>query len=224
MSADSALRAVAVTHSCPHRAERMGVRTQVSGTGVVLVSGQDLVQRRLGGGREFADGSFGEPVGAHIQNPHPGSGRAGRVREVLTEQLVAGADRQDGGTALSGTLERSVAAQRIGGGGLGAVLATAEHIQVAGLRNRFAGAHGDNLDLDAVQPSTVTQGHDVAAVAVGAQQRGVDADQGDAHRCSSAVVRRWWNAVYVAAQSTTSSSRIPGGRSASGAYGFSMTT
>ena len=125
--------------------------------------------------RSFADRPGLAPVGVQVEQAQPGAlGALGEERAA--EQLVTGADRQDRRALVDRPVQAAVGDQPLRRERLRAVLAAADQVDVGGRRHRLVGADLVGLHRDAPQRGPAGQDQQVAPVAVGGQQVGVDPD------------------------------------------------
>ena len=132
--------------------------------------------------------------------------------EGVADDLVAGADREHGGSAVDRPVQAAVGLQRADGRDLGGVLTAAEQVDVAGVGQRIARLDHGQHRVEPAPGEPLDQHGGVAAVAVDAEQRLVDQD--DLDPLADAIRRR--PSCAAAGTACTSRSRRParGGRRA----------
>ena len=138
---------------------------------------------------DVADEPLGSGDAGRVEQADAGQ-RLGVVRPVLvTEQLVAAADGEQGGAVFDRRPQRLTlrALQVVGDGDLLLVLAAAPEKAIDVARNRIADADLAHVDRDAAPLGTPPQGDDVAAVAVDVHLRRRRASRSSV-ACSSVVL------------------------------------
>ena len=110
-------------------------------------------------------------------SPRPGSALPEVVDELVAEDLVAGAHREDDRAVGHRPVQPAVPAQPLGRQPLRPVLAAADQIDVAGGGDLLVGADVQPGDVQPALPRPALHHQRVALVAVGAQQVGVDPHQ-----------------------------------------------
>jgi hypothetical protein len=110
----------------------------------------------------------------HVEQAEAGLALTEVVDELVAEDLVAGADREDDRAVAHRPVQTAVPAQPLGGQPLRTVLAAADQVDVAGGRDRLVAAHVEPRHVQAALPRPALHDEDVALVAVGAEQVRVD--------------------------------------------------
>ena len=116
---------------------------------------------------------------------------AGRVREVLAQQLVAGTDPEDDCSAGMGPFQCTVGSEGLGRPHLRGVLTTPQAVEIAG-RERLVRVGSNELDVDPPPCRPLGQDETVPPIAIGAEQVGVDDnDNQGAVRLAGGRHRSW---------------------------------
>ena len=177
------LGSVAVSDAGEHGGQRLDLGAAHGGALMVLETGEALdAQRGIDVGGYLADPSPLPPAAAEVEQPEPRDRLALRPAELRPDDLVAGADREDHRPAASGGRQATARPQPTGGEDLRQVFSAPEQIDVAVHRDPLIGIDLGYLDGDAPQPGPASQHEEVAAVAVRAEQVGVDPDEPDGRR------------------------------------------
>ena len=186
---------VAVAHTRGDAAERAHAGTERGAPAVVLEAGQD---RERGDpdrvGEDLADGARPDALhGLDLEQPHALVWFGVRSGEAPAHHLEPGTHGQHDRALAHLIAERAVIDERACGADLGTVLPAPQAIDV-GPRERTVRGRLEQLHVPAAPLGAPGQDHSVPAVAVGAEQVGVD--HRDTERCAHAgAPRRSWKAV-----------------------------
>jgi hypothetical protein len=145
---------------------------------MILEAGQPVhAELRVDVGHDLADPAAAAPAAGDVEDAEAGDRLALDAAELVADHLVARAHREHDGAAGRGRLQAAVRGQPPGGQDLRQILAAAHQVDVTVTRDGLVGVDLDGLDVQAAQLRPALQHQQVAAVAVGAQQVGVDPDQ-----------------------------------------------
>src|SRR5439155_994119 len=196
------------------RSERLRAGAEVRPPRVVLEPNERSVGRIH---QQIAHEALPAGASGHVENAQPWY-RGADLRHVLvSEELIAAADREDRGAALDGLPQaRAVLAHQIGADDvLPLILAAAEEPHVRPLRvGPLANGVGAHLDADAPPFRALGERDDVAAVAVDVHQVGIEVRDPQIHEGQSSqngtvapararTARSACIAVYVASTTTS---------------------
>jgi len=122
------------------------------------------------------------PAAADVEQPEPAHRLAFHAAELGSDDLVAGADREDHRAPARGRGQAAGRRQAAGGENLRQVLAAAEQVDVAVHGHPLVGIDLGDLDREAAQPGPAGEHEQVPPVAVGAEQVRENPDQPDRRR------------------------------------------